>query len=210
MRTALLPLLLLHATDGLQVMTRAGQVQMPCAASSRCGRITMDEVEATASLVAQAQTLLGEWAYEFTHDGPFEIMYSEQEYYNPDSNAFSRPITGFRLTVSGYVGLAFSLSQTLFAPWGLVEYTKRGGLGAEEGQAGGILLPGSYLRNALRRALVPPEVQAAINAEEDEIDRRRRLGADEGGVAPAASNVEQEADAEDEDEKPAGDEESTK
>ena len=168
----------------------------------------MDEVEATASLVAQAQTLLGEWAYEFTHDGPFEIMYSEQEYYNPDSNAFSRPITGFRLTVSGYVGLAFSLSQTLFAPWGLVEYTKRGGLGAEEGQAGGILLPGSYLRNALRRALVPPEVQAAINAEEDEIDRRRRLGV-EGGVAPAASNVEEEADA-DEDEQPADEEEPTK
>ena len=57
--------------------------------------------------------------------------------------------------------------QALFAPWGIVEYTKRGGLGPEEGG----FLPGGMIRNALRRARVEeepePDEPDAASAEDD-------------------------------------------
>ena len=99
---------------------------------------------------------------------PFELVYDDQ-YYDPDFGAPQiRPIVGARITASGWIGIAISLVQALFAPWGIVEYTKRGGLGPEEGG----FLPGGIIRNALRRALVeepepePDEAEAA-SAEDD-------------------------------------------
>lgn len=125
------------------------------------------ELSGSESLLSDAQALLSSWAYEFTHDGPFEIVYSDQEYMNPTTGSMTRPIAGFRVTVSGWIGIGFSLANTLWSPTGLVEYTKRGGLGAEEGLNGGLLSPGGYLRNALRRALVPKEQQELINMDEN-------------------------------------------
>ena len=85
-----------------------------------------------------------------THDGPFELIYDDK-YYDPDFGAPNiRPIVGARITASGWVGIGLSVVQALWAPWGIVEHTKRGGLGPEEGG----ILPGGLIRNALRRALV--------------------------------------------------------
>ena len=111
----------------------------------------VDGVDAAAAAAdaVRPDGIAGLW-YELLHDGPFELVYDDQ-YYDPDFGAPQiRPIVGARITASGWIGIAISLVQALFAPWGIVEYTKRGGLGPEEGG----FLPGGMIRNALRRALV--------------------------------------------------------
>ena len=124
----------------------------------------VDGVDAAAAAAdaVRPDGIAGLW-YELCHDGPFELVYDDQ-YYDPDFGAPQiRPIVGARITASGWIGIAISLVQALFAPWGIVEYTKRGGLGPEEGG----FLPGGMIRNALRRALVeepepePDEADAA-------------------------------------------------
>ena len=129
----------------------------------------VDGVDAAAAAAdaVRPDGIAGLW-YELLHDGPFELVYDDQ-YYDPDFGAPQiRPIVGARITASGWIGIAISLVQALFAPWGIVEYTKRGGLGPEEGG----FLPGGMIRNALRRALVeepepePDEAEAA-SAEDD-------------------------------------------
>ena len=124
----------------------------------------VDGVDAAAAAAdaVRPDGIAGLW-YELLHDGPFELVYDDQ-YYDPDFGAPQiRPIVGARITASGWIGIAISLVQALFAPWGIVEYTKRGGLGPEEGG----FLPGGMIRNALRRALVeepepePDEADAA-------------------------------------------------
>ena len=127
--------------------------------------------DSAASVAAAADAvrpdgIAGLW-YELTHDGPFELVYDDQ-YFDPDFGAPQiRPIVGARITASGWIGIAISLVQALFAPWGIVEYTKRGGLGPEEGG----FLPGGMIRNALRRALVeepePEPDEADASAEDD-------------------------------------------
>ena len=124
----------------------------------------VDGVDAAAAAAdaVRPDGIAGLW-YELLHDGPFELVYDDQ-YFDPDFGAPQiRPIVGARITASGWIGIAISLVQALFAPWGIVEYTKRGGLGPEEGG----FLPGGMIRNALRRALVeepepePDEADAA-------------------------------------------------
>ncbi len=114
----------------------------------------VDGVDAAAAAAdaVRPDGIAGLW-YELLHDGPFELVYDDQ-YFDPDFGAPQiRPIVGARITASGWIGIAISLVQALFAPWGIVEYTKRGGLGPEEGG----FLPGGMIRNALRRALVEEE-----------------------------------------------------
>ena len=120
------------------------------------------DAAAVAADAVRPDGIAGLW-YELLHDGPFELVYDDQ-YFDPDFGAPQiRPIVGARITASGWIGIAISLVQALFAPWGIVEYTKRGGLGPEEGG----FLPGGMIRNALRRALVeepepePDEADAA-------------------------------------------------
>ena len=128
----------------------------------------VDGVDAAAAAAdaVRPDGIAGLW-YELSHDGPFELVYDDQ-YYDPDFGAPQiRPIVGARITASGWIGIAISLVQALFAPWGIVEYTKRGGLGPEEGG----FLPGGMIRNALRRALVeepePEPDEADASAEDD-------------------------------------------
>ena len=128
----------------------------------------VDGVDAAAAAAdaVRPDGIAGLW-YELLHDGPFELVYDDQ-YYDPDFGAPQiRPIVGARITASGWIGIAISLVQALFAPWGIVEYTKRGGLGPEEGG----FLPGGMIRNALRRALVeepePEPDEAEASAEDD-------------------------------------------
>ena len=128
----------------------------------------VDGVDAAAAAAdaVRPDGIAGLW-YELLHDGPFELVYDDQ-YYDPDFGAPQiRPIVGARITASGWIGIAISLVQALFAPWGIVEYTKRGGLGPEEGG----FLPGGMIRNALRRALVeepePEPDEADASAEDD-------------------------------------------
>ena len=129
----------------------------------------VDGVDAAAAAAdaVRPDGIAGLW-YELSHDGPFELVYDDQ-YYDPDFGAPQiRPIVGARITASGWIGIAISLVQALFAPWGIVEYTKRGGLGPEEGG----FLPGGLIRNALRRALVEepepePDEADAASAEDD-------------------------------------------
>ena len=128
----------------------------------------VDGVDAAAAAAdaVRPDGIAGLW-YELLHDGPFELVYDDQ-YYDPDFGAPQiRPIVGARITASGWIGIAISLVQALFAPWGIVEYTKRGGLGPEEGG----FLPGGMIRNALRRALVEeepePDEADAASAEDD-------------------------------------------
>ena len=128
----------------------------------------VDGVDAAAAAAdaVRPDGIAGLW-YELVHDGPFELVYDDQ-YFDPDFGAPQiRPIVGARITASGWIGIAISLVQALFAPWGIVEYTKRGGLGPEEGG----FLPGGMIRNALRRALVEeepePDEPDAASAEDD-------------------------------------------
>ena len=128
----------------------------------------VDGVDAAvaAAEAVRPDGIAGLW-YELCHDGPFELVYDDQ-YFDPDFGAPQiRPIVGARITASGWIGIAISLVQALFAPWGIVEYTKRGGLGPEEGG----FLPGGMIRNALRRALVeepePEPDEADASAEDD-------------------------------------------
>ena len=128
----------------------------------------VDGVDAAAAAAdaVRPDGIAGLW-YELLHDGPFELVYDDQ-YYDPDFGAPQiRPIVGARITASGWIGIAISLVQALFAPWGIVEYTKRGGLGPEEGG----FLPGGMIRNALRRALVeepePEPDEPDASAEDD-------------------------------------------
>ena len=128
----------------------------------------VDGVDAAAAAAdaVRPDGIAGLW-YELLHDGPFELVYDDQ-YYDPDFGAPQiRPIVGARITASGWIGIAISLVQALFAPWGIVEYTKRGGLGPEEGG----FLPGGMIRNALRRALVeepePEPDEPDTSAEDD-------------------------------------------
>ena len=128
----------------------------------------VDGVDAAAAAAdaVRPDGIAGLW-YELLHDGPFELVYDDQ-YYDPDFGAPQiRPIVGARITASGWIGIAISLVQALFAPWGIVEYTKRGGLGPEEGG----FLPGGMIRNALRRALVEepePELDEPDASAEDD------------------------------------------
>ena len=125
------------------------------------------DAAAVAADAVPPDGIAGLW-YELLHDGPFELVYDDQ-YFDPDFGAPQiRPIVGARITASGWIGIAISLVQALFAPWGIVEYTKRGGLGPEEGG----FLPGGMIRNALRRALVEepepePDEPDAASAEDD-------------------------------------------
>ena len=128
----------------------------------------VDGVDAAAAAAdaVRPDGVAGLW-YELVHDGPFELVYDDQ-YFDPDFGAPQiRPIVGARITASGWIGIAISLVQALFAPWGIVEYTKRGGLGPEEGG----FLPGGMIRNALRRALVeepePESDEPDASAEDD-------------------------------------------
>ena len=128
----------------------------------------VDGVDAAAAAAdaVRPDGIAGLW-YELCHDGPFELVYDDQ-YFDPDFGAPQiRPIVGARITASGWIGIAISLVQALFAPWGIVEYTKRGGLGTEEGG----FLPGGMIRNALRRALVeepePEPDEPDASAEDD-------------------------------------------
>ena len=128
----------------------------------------VDGVDAAAAAAdaVRPDGIAGLW-YELLHDGPFELVYDDQ-YFDPDFGAPQiRPIVGARITASGWIGIVISLVQALFAPWGIVEYTKRGGLGPEEGG----FLPGGMIRNALRRALVeepePEPDEADASAEDD-------------------------------------------
>ena len=124
------------------------------------------DAAAVAADAVRPDGIAGLW-YELLHDGPFELVYDDQ-YFDPDFGAPQiRPIVGARITASGWIGIAISLVQALFAPWGIVEYTKRGGLGPEEGG----FLPGGMIRNALRRALVEepePELDEPDASAEDD------------------------------------------
>ena len=87
------------------------------------------DAAAVAADAVRPDGIAGLW-YE-THDGPVRSLVSvDDQYFDPDFGAPQiRPIVGARITASGWIGIAISLVQALFAPWGIVEYTKRGGLG---------------------------------------------------------------------------------
>jgi len=70
------------------------------------------------------------------------LIFEHSLYYDPWGNGmWTTPISGVRVTASGWVGIVFVLANTLWAPWGLVNVNRRGGLGnpwwkKEEEEAG--------------------------------------------------------------------------
>ena len=154
----------LHAAVGVALGGRPSVVRR---ATAPVALVDGVDAAAAAADAVRPDGIAGLW-YELLHDGPFELVYDDQ-YFDPDFGAPQiRPIVGARITASGWIGIAISLVQALFAPWGIVEYTKRGGLGPEEGG----FLPGGMIRNALRRALVeepePEPDEADASAEDPE------------------------------------------
>ena len=136
----------LHAAVGVALGGRPALVPRATAPAALVDGV---DAAAVAADAVRPDGIAGLW-YELLHDGPFELVYDDQ-YFDPDVGAPQiRPIVGARITASGWIGIAISLVQALFAPWGIVEYTKRDGLGPEEGG----FLPGGMIRNALRRAIV--------------------------------------------------------
>jgi hypothetical protein len=92
---------------------------------------------------------------EATTGGPIKISYTD--FYDPSRDLWTRAPSDVELTPSGWFGLAFIAANTLWAPWGLVEVVKRGGLGPPEGQDGGLVTPGGMLRNWMRQTLGPKD-----------------------------------------------------